>query len=524
MVLLEDKTYQDLIASGEAKDDEILLLKATAEWYREQLGLAKTRLYSPKSEHAPVGQEPLLFNEAEACASEVIPDAQSEALTLAPRTPRGKRQQNLEDLPFEEIDYVLPAEEQICPACAGALHAMGEDVKNKIKMIPARAVWVKHVQKKYACRNCQQNAIKTPVLIAPMSTDAFPNSLASPSAVAHIISDKFVQATPLYRQEQSLQRLGLTLSRQTMANWVLAGAAWLEILLQRMQKDLLSRDILHADETPLQVLKEPGRAAQTKSYLWLYRSGREGPAIVLFEYQQTRAGEHPRRFLKDFTGFVNVDGYAGYAGVPHVTLAGCWAHARRKFVEALDSLPTPVRKNGCAPAHEGLFFCDELFRIERALHDVTAEERKIGRGECSEPHLAAFRAWLDAAAIETTPTSLLGQAITYSLNQWPKLIVFLTDGRLEIDNNRAERSIKPFVIGRKNWLFANTPRGARSSAVIYSVVETAKENGLDPRRYIEHLFEVLPGLNQKDPAALDALLPWSPEIQSRFGVPPKSIR
>jgi len=524
MVLLEETTYRKLLDSAQEKADRILLLEAEIHWYREQLGLAKKRLYAPSSEQAPVPQEALLFNEAEACASEQIPDPASETASLAPRKPRGKREQNLEDLPLEQIEYTLPEEEQVCPACAGDLHPMGEDVRNEIKIIPARAVWVRHERKKYACRNCERNAMATPIKTAPMPTTAFPNSLASPSAVAHILTQKFVEATPLYRQEQSLQRLGFTLSRQTMANWMLAGADWLGHVYTRMRAELLARDILHADETPLQVLHEPGRAAQTQSCLWLYRSGREGPPIVLFEYQSTRAGEHPRRFLKGFSGYLHVDGYAVYDNLPGVTLVGCWAHARRYFVEALGALPAPARKKGGTPAHVGLGFCERLFGIERDLREASASDRHAGRQVRSLAELDAFALWLLDMSAKALPQSLLGKAITYCRNQWPKLLGFLTDGRLELDNNRSERSIKPFVIGRKNWLFANTPRGARASAVIYSFVETAKENGLDPRSYAIHLFETLPQLNLKDPAALDGLLPWSDAVQARFRVPSKSGR
>ena len=274
----------------------------------------------------------------------------------------------------------------------------------------------------------------------------------------------------------------------------------------------------------MQVLNEEGRAAQSTSYMWLYRSGRDGPPIVLFEYQPTRAAEHPRRFLQGFSGYLHVDGYVGYEGLPGITLAGCWSHARRKFVEAVNVLPAPTRKAGGTPAHAGLAFCDALFKIERDLHDATAEERFAGRLVRSRAVLDKLRVWLDEMEAKVLPKSLLGTAVTYCRNQWSKLNTFLLDGRLEIDNNRSERAIKPFVIGRKNWLFANTTRGANSSAVIYSLVETAKENGLNPFPYLTYLFEQLPNINLKDPEALDLLLPWAEPIQTKFRVPAKSSR
>ena len=256
--------------------------------------------------------------------------------------------------------------------------------------------------------------------------------------------------------------------------------------------------------------------------MWLYRSGRDGPPIVLFAYQPTRASEHPRQFLQGFGGFLQVDGYAGYDSLPGVTLVGCWAHARRKFVEALHALPAEARKKNNTPSHAGLAFCDALFTIERDLHDRTAEQRFATRQERSLPVLTQLRAWLDAMESKVLPKSLLGAAVTYCRNQWSKLTHFLLDGRLELDNNRAERSIKPFVIGRKNWLFANTAGGARSSAVLYSLVETAKENGLNPFPYLTYLFEQLPNINCKDPQQLDRLLPWAETIQEQFHIPVKS--
>ena len=504
--------------------EEIAELKAENQWLKEQLGLAKHRLFGSSSEKTPPGQEAMLFNEAEACAQVEGVPATTETITYTRRKFVGQRELNLAGLPIEDIVYALPENERGCPHCEGPLHEMGADVRTEIKIIPATVRVVRHICTKYTCRHCQNEEIKTPVLTAPRPDTAFPNSLASPSAVAHIMSQKFVEGVPLYRQEQSFLRLGFTLSRQSMANWMLTGADWLKTVYARMKVQLLKRDIVHADETTLQVLHEAGRAAQTTSYMWLYRSGREGPAIVLFEYQPTRAGKHPQTFLIGFQGYLQVDGYVGYEGLSDVTLVGCWSHARRKFVDAINVLPAPNRKQGGTTAHKGLEFCDKLFQIERDLHDVTPEERFAGRDQRSRAVLEKFRLWLEERALEVLPKSKLGEAITYCLNQWPKLVGFLLDGRLELDNNRSERAIKPFVIGRKNWLFANTPRGATSSAIIYSLIETAKENGLNPTAYLTYLFEQLPNINLKDPKAVDELLPWSDAVQSTCRVPSKPTR
>ena len=524
MVQLEETTYHELLQARQSHAEENLLLKAENQWLKEQLGLAKLRLYAPSSEKTPIGQEQMLFNEAEASAAPEAPEPETETITYTRRKTTGQREIQLENLPVEEVVYTLPEEEQVCPACTGPLHEMGQDVRREIKIVPAQFILVRHICSKYACRNCNRNEIKTPILAAPMPVSAFPNSLASPSAVAYVMSQKFVEGLPLYRQEQNLLRQGLPLSRQTMANWMITGATWLEKLYSLLKKELCRRDVAHADETTLQVLNEEGRKAQQTSYMWLYRSGRDGPPIVLYEYQETRAGEHPRAFLKDFRGFLHVDGYQVYETLPNVTPVGCWAHARREFFDALSILTPLERQKADTAAAKGLDFCNKLFAIERDLENATPEERFAGRQARSQPLLLKFRIWLDDMAIQVLPKCATGKAIRYCLNQWSKLIAFMEDGRLEISNNRAERAIKPFVIGRKNWLFATSTCGAKASATIYSLIETAKENGLNPLVYLDYLFQQLPNIDVRDPKTLDLLLPWSDPVQVKCRVPSKSNR
>jgi hypothetical protein len=326
------------------------------------------------------------------------------------------------------------------------------------------------------------------------------------------MSQKYVEGMPLYRQEQQWARFGVELSRQTMANWMLHGAQWLTHVYEQMKAHLLRQDIAYADETTLQVLREPGRTAEQKSYLWLYRTGPWSPAIVLYEYRPTRAGEHPKRFLGGFTGYLHTDGYDSYDQVAGVTRVGCWAHARRKFFDAIAALPKNVPAASTV-AQQGLDFCNHLYAIERQAEGQPPEKRFAIRQEQSRPVLDACLAWLQEQQGRVLPKSLTGAVITYCLNQWERLNAYLLDGRLEIDNNRSERAIKPFVIGRKNWLFANTPRGTQASATIYSLVETAKENRLHPFYYLTYLLEKLPQLpDLKDEKALDALLPWSSSL------------
>ena len=251
-----------------------------------------------------------------------------------------------------------------------------------------------------------------------------------------------------------------------------------------LRQKLCQETVLHGDETTLQVLKEPGRTSTSKSYMWLYRtSGCAAYPIVLYEYQPSRKAEHAQAFLKDFSGWLHADGYQGYHKLPeNIRVVGCWAHARRKFDEALQTLPKEKRQNSLAATGE--CYCTRLFQLEQSLADLTPEERYNKRLELEKPVLDALLAWANEASAKTAPKSALGKALHYLREQWPYLVRYLEDGRLELSNNRAERSIKPFVMGRKNWLFSNTPAGAQSSAVIYSLIETAKENDLDPYRYL----------------------------------------
>ena len=481
-------------------------LRTQVNWFMEQFKLAKHRQFGASSERTVSEQQIFLFNEAEKEAEPEQAEPTVETITYKRRKKEGHREAVLEELPVETIDYRLPPEEQVCPNCGSPLHEMSAEVRQELKVIPAQVKVVKHVRHVYSCRRCEREGTSTPVVTAEAPSPVIPGSLASPSAVAHIMNSKYVDGLPLYRQEQQFSRLGVEVSRQTMANWVIKSAdKWLEPLYDRLRRHLLERDILQADETTLQVLREDGRAAESQSYMWMYRTGRDGPPIVLFDYKTTRAGKHPKKFLSGFKGYLQVDGYSGYDVLADVTLVGCWAHARRKFDEALRVLPADKRASPSV-AMEGLSFCNRLFAIERELADATPEERYRTRLEKSVPVLNAFSDWLQSQSSKVLPQSLLGQAIRYCQSQWGKLQRFLLDGRLEIDNNRSERSIKPFVIGRKGWLFCNTPKGARASAVVYSIVETAKENGLIPFEYLRYLFEKLPNLGDGD---LDEVLPWS---------------
>lgn len=507
------KTLEEFQIENSLLKQQIAELSSKLNWFEEQFKLAQKNRFGASSEKTLCLGQISLFNESEVESKPEEKEPEIEEIIYSRRKKaKGYRKEQFKDLPVEVIEYRLSEEEQICSICDDNLHEMSTEVREELVIIPAQAKVVRHVRFVYGCRKCEKNEIEVPIKTAPMPRPALPGSPASSSAIAYIMSQKFVDGMPLYRQEKQLERLGINLSRQTMSNWLMKSSEmWLSVIYERMKEYLLKSDILHADETKLQVLHEEGREPETNSYMWLYRSGRYRHPIILYDYQMTRARKHPEKFLLDFNGYLHVDGYASYEGIKNIILVGCWAHARRKFVEALEALPKDKRDADVA-ANKGLKFCNKLFGIERKLKDISASERYTERLIQSKPILDEFFEWLKYLKPMVLPKSAFGTAVGYCLNQKSKLEAFLLDGRLEIDNNRAERSIKPFVIGRKGWLFANTSRGAKSSAIIYSVAETAKENGLNPLKYFCFLLEMLPNIDIKDNVALDKLLPWSSEL------------
>ena len=484
-------------------------LKSQNEWLMEQLRLLRKKQFGASSEQTKEhldGQLSLLFNEAEAYAA---PPGVQKTTQVAAHT--RKQSGSVKDvvpdnIPVEIVQHRLLEEERVCPQCGELMREIGTEVRETLKLIPAKAILRRDVYYTYACENCEKNDTSTPIMKAPKEPSVIPGSFASAEAIAHIMTQKFVMASPLYRQEQEWARQGLKLSRQTMSNWVLrATEDHLLPVYEELHRQLVKREVLHADETTLQVLHEPGKKAQTKSYMWLYRTGRDGgPPIVLYEYQPSRKAEHAVKFLESFSGYLHADGYQGYHRLPeNIRAVGCWAHARRKFDEALNALPTDKREGTAALA--GLEYCNQLFAWEEQFKGLLPEKRRKQRLKEEKPILDALLAWADS--VSAAPKSALGKALHYLKEQWPYLLRYLEDGRLELSNNQAERSIKPFVIGRKNFLFANTPLGAQASAVIYSLIETAKETRLDPFRYLTWVLDTAPTLNRTAEDWVELLLP-----------------
>ena len=484
-------------------------LEVLVKYYEEQFRISKHRKYGASSEKSEYDFAQLsIFNEAELFTDVNTPEPELVEVEKHYRKRTRLTTDKLpEDLPVEVVEHDLPECERICTECGGELHVMGRDTRRELVIVPAQVKIREHVRKTYACRECEKNECSVPIVKSPANDPVIKGSFASPEAIAHIMTQKFVMGSPLYRQAQELKSSGIKLSRQTMSNWLIRAAEdWLEPIYDMLHETLCNHSVLHADETTLQVLREPGKTAQSKSYMWLYRtSGDALHPIVLYEYQPDRRSKRPAEFLKKFKGYLHTDGYDGYHSLKdEITVIGCFAHVRRKFDEVLKALPEREREN--SNALRGKRYCDRLFDLEREFAKLTPEERYLKRLELSKPVLDEFFAW--AAALNAVPKSGIGIAAHYALSQRKYLERYLLDGRLEISNNRAERSIKPFVIDRKNFLFANTPRGAKASAVMFSLIETAKENGLNPFDYLVYVFKNAPNMNiRNNPDALQSLLP-----------------
>lgn len=497
---------QDVHAEIAALKATVAQLQSLVKFYESQLLLAKRRQFGSISEKTdPDCRQLNLFGETQIAA---VPETESEEISYQRKKRKGKREEDLAGLPVERIDYELAEFERPCPECGETMRDIGVDVRRELALIPAQVIVVEHAAHAYACANCNQNSDRTPVVKAKSPAPLIGGSLASASLVAHIAVQKYSNAMPLYRLEKGFRLDGVSISRQNMANWVIkCSEDYLEAIYGRLKAHLLKETVLHADETTYQVLREPGRAAQSKSYEWIYRtSGCAEHKVVIYDYKETRAQEHPAQFLQDFKGFLHTDGYRVYHNLPpDIIVAGCWAHVRRKWENLLKAIPKEKRKE--SSAGRAMAYINALFSLEREFSELSPQERYKMRLEKSKPVADAFFAW--AESLGALPKSPLGDAAHYAFSQRKYLENIFLDGRLEISNNRAERSVKPFVMGRKNWLFANTPAGAAASSVMYSIIETAKENGLHPYRYVEFLLKTLPTSATSD---LDKLLPWSEQI------------
>jgi transposase len=477
---------------------------------QEQLNLAIARRYAASSEKISADQF-RLFDEAEVDDEIENDDALSlsneddDSTTVAEYTRKKKTGRKALPNSLVRVDKIheLSEVERICEHDGKILNEIGEVVSEQLDIIPAKIQVIRHIRKKYAC-DCGK-CIKT----APMPNQPIPKSLASPGLLAHITVSKYQDALPLYRQEQILQRIGVEIPRATLANWMIQSGTLIQSVINLLRDRLLTYDILHMDETTVQVLDEPNKKAQSKSYLWVQRGGPPNKPVILFDYDAGRGQAIPLRLLDGFSGTIQTDGYAGYNAVVNqnnLIHLGCWAHARRKFSEAVKAQGKGKNKNKkIGKAQRGLAFIQKLYKIEKALLNKTTEDRFTARQQQSLPTLDKLKEWLDESIITVPPKSAVGNALHYLNNEWDKLIRYTNDGRYLMDNNLAENAIRPFVIGRKNWLFSQSVKGVKSSANLYSLIETAKANGLEPYAYLRVLFEKLPQATTVD--EIESLLP-----------------
>jgi transposase len=509
------------------KDAYIAQLENTVKSLERQVNnlteiiiLLRKQKFGSSSEKTPKQEasiQPNLFNEAEMEASPDAPEpVVSHVNGYLKRNPKTKREELLKELPVVEIECGIPEDEQVCECCHTKLVPIGkETVREELEYIPPQIKAVRYIQLAYGCPQCKQKG--TPYIKkAPTPVPLMNHSLASPTTVANVMYQKYVNSIPLYRQEKEWEQLGLVLSRATMANWIIrCSEDWLAPVVEHMKKELLKRDVIHCDETTTQVLKEKGKAPQSKSYMWLYLSGMDGkPPIILYDYQPSRSGQNAANYLKGFKGYLHTDGYQGYEKVENVTRCGCWAHLRRYFVEAI-----PDKKSKGPPitaAEIGRDYCNQLFAIEKTLAGLSPDQRNAERLRQEKPVLEAFWSWLDT--VTPLKGSRLGTAVAYALNQKPYMENYLLDGRCSISNNIAENSIRPFVVGRKNWLFSDTTKGAEASAIVYSIIETAKANNLNIYTYLNYLLLYMPDTDYRNyPEIMEDLMPWSELVQTECG-------
>jgi len=440
-------------------ENTVAELNALVDHFRELFILGQQRRFGASSEKTADYEQMCLFGDTPPVTPPVA-EPETEEITYTRRRPKGKREADLSKLPLEVVEHELPEEERRCPECGEVMSDFGADTRDEIKIIPAQVIHVQHRCHVYKCGGCAKTAEKTPIVKATMPQPIIKGSVASASAVAYIMTQKHLMHLPFYRLEQDFQRQGVFLNRQNMCNWsIQVSEDWLKPIYDKLRTRLLAHDCLHGDETTLQVLKEPGKTPKQKSYMWLYRtSGESKTPVVFYEYKPDRGGKNPEVFLKGWRGYLHTDGYSAYHDLTGVTVIGCWAHVRRKFNEAFK-----ITGALDSPAKIGLDFCTRLFTLEKTFADLPPEKRLEARLLKMKPIADAFFAW--AESVNVPPKLAISRAIGYALNQRKFLENIFLDGRLELSNNRAERSVKPFVMGRKNWLFCDSVGGAKTSAI-----------------------------------------------------------
>ncbi|CAO5674012.1 MAG: hypothetical protein CNLJKLNK_01424 [Holosporales bacterium] len=415
-----------------------------------------------------------------------------------------------------DIIHDLNESEKVC-SCGCALTQFGEEVSEQLDVIPAKVYVKRHRRLKYACKNCQEN-----VKIAPVQNQAIAKCLAAPGLLAYTAILKYDDHLPLFRQSEVWDRLGIDISRSTLSSWILKIGNAVTPLIQEMRKHIVASNYVKADETTVQVLRTFDKSNTSKSFMWVYMTGKSDQPAVVYDYQESRKGAHAQSFLDGFKGVLQTDAYRGYDQLTSkegVESQGCWAHARRKFFDTW----SVCKKEGAAS--QSLAIIGKLYDIEREIIALPNAEKYKVRQEKSKPILEAFHTFLKDIQPNVQPKGLLHKAVQYTLNQWDALTLFLTDGKIDIDNNAAERAIRPFAVGRKNWMFMGSPNGATAAAYIYSLIESAKMNNLNPQGYLKYILEHK--IDELDTELIQKLMPWNPDLKNvidkDFTLPPAEI-
>ncbi|EKD73210.1 MAG: hypothetical protein ACD_45C00403G0002 [uncultured bacterium] len=471
------KTVEELEKIILLQQQEIIAYKERYIRLLEEFKLEKSRHYGTSSEKNIYQSD--LFDESGVEVECELKDQLDDTIDVDgyQRKKHPIRRPIPKDMPREVIIHDIAEHEKTC-GCGAQLVRIGEVISEQIKYIPAKLSVVQHVRPKYVCKPCQEN-----VKIAPMPSLLLPKSIATPELVAYTIIAKYCDHIPLYRQQNIWDRLGIDMPRSSLCGWILKVSELCEPLVKLLRENIIAYDYAQADETTVQVLDEIGRSNKTKSYIWCYRGGGIYPSIV-YEYQETRGGYHAEEFLSGFKGFLQSDAYSGYNFANKdndIVRVGCMAHARRKFADIIK-----ISKTTNGLANEAVKFFKALYKIEKEVRDgnLSSQDRFDLRVEKSTPILKSFKIWLDNHLTKTPVQSKIGEAIRYTQSNWELLNNYLKDGRIEIDNNLLENAIRPFALGRKNWMFMGSPSGARAGATFYTLIETCKANGIEPYLYL----------------------------------------
>lgn len=507
----------------ESKDKEIDNLKKELSFLKGQILNKNRKIFGQSSEQVD-SRQLSLFNDAEKNSDFKIDEPTIEEITYLRKksSSHSGKKDNLAGLDRVIIEHKLNEFEAVCDKCGSDLVIIGKKSKEILKYKPAELYIEEHISYTYACKNCEVDEDKTNIISAKIPNTLLYKSMASNELLAHVVCMKYQYAMPLYRMESYFSMMDVNLSRQTLSNWIINCANELQPVFDYMKGELVQRNYIHADETYVKVIEENEKDSKSKRFMWLYRSGCMENPIILYDYQKTRSGSCAEKFLEGFSGYLQTDGYDGYNKVKNIKRLYCMAHIRRKFFEIISTLSPEALKQ--SHALEGFNYCEQLYEIEKELReqyigcDNYYDERHTIRLKKSAPIIRKFQEYVDAEIVNALPKSPLGKALVYAQKLLPYMKTFLTNGCLEIDNNSAERAIKPFVIGRKNWMFSKTIKGAKSSALLYSIIETAKANGLAAEKYLVYLFEILANSDVKESDILEKCMPWSEDIPDKLHI------